>query len=234
MYSSDSEIRYTLIVAAAGIGKRMNLGYPKQFLEYRGKPLFILPLEKAQGTREITDIIVVTGEESVDFVKEQCKKYEITKIKEIIPGGKERQDSIYNAIKLCEDADIIAVQDGVRPFLKGEYLIEGKRILEENRNIDGVVVGVPVKDTIKIIDRGGNIIATPDRNLLMAAQTPQIFRGHILREAYERAFLDNFLGTDDSSLVERLEKQITFLKGSYENIKITTPEDLKFLEQEEK
>jgi 2-C-methyl-D-erythritol 4-phosphate cytidylyltransferase len=233
MYCSDTKIVYTLIVAAAGIGKRMNLGYPKQFLEYKGKPLFMFCLETAQKTNVINDIVVVTGEESINYVKVQCEKYGIDKVREIIAGGKERQDSIYNAIKICKNSDIIAVQDGVRPFMKEQYLENAKKVLSENETVDGVIVGVPVKDTIKVINREGEILQTPERSFLMAAQTPQIFRGKTLREAYSKARKEKFLGTDDSSLVERIGKKVIFIEGNYDNIKITTQEDLKFLKQEE-
>lgn len=229
MHSSDSEVRYTLIVAAAGIGKRMNLGYPKQFLEYKGKPLFIYPLETAQKSSCITDIVVVTGKESLDYVKEQCMIHGITKAAEVVEGGAERQDSIYRALQFCKNSTFIAVQDGVRPFLKEEYLIRGKKILAEQEEVDGVVTGVPVKDTIKIVDAWGNIVSTPPRASLMAAQTPQIFRGEVLKKAYTAAAAEGFLGTDDSSLVERIGKKVIFSMGSYENIKVTTQEDLKFL-----
>lgn len=229
MHSSDSEVRYTLVVAAAGIGKRMNLGYPKQFFEYKGKPLFIYPLETAQNSSCITDIIVVTGRESLDYVKEQCRIHGITKAAEVIEGGAERQDSIYRALQFCKGSTYIAVQDGVRPFLKEEYLVRGKKIIDEQKEIDGVVTGVPVKDTIKIVDEKGNIVSTPPRASLMAAQTPQVFRGKVLQSAYESAAAEGFLGTDDSSLVERIGRKVVFSMGSYENIKVTTQEDLKFL-----
>lgn len=234
MHSSDSEVRYTLVVAAAGIGKRMNLGYPKQFLEYKGKPLFIYPLETAQKSSFITDIVVVTGKESQDYVKEQCEIYGIEKVIQIVEGGAERQNSIYRALQFCKGSSLIAVQDGVRPFLEEKYLSNGKKILDEQKGIDGVVTGVPVKDTIKIVDENGNILSTPPRVSLMAAQTPQIFRGEVLQKAYDLAEEEGFLGTDDSSLVERIGKKVIFSMGSYENIKVTTQEDLKFLYQEEK
>ena len=233
MYCSDTEIIYTLIVAAAGIGKRMNLGYPKQFLECEGKPLFIFCLETAEKSSVINDIVIVTGEDSIDFVKEQCKKYRIDKVREVVAGGKERQDSIYNAIKLCKNSDIIAVQDGVRPFMQEKFLVEGRKVLLENSEVDGVVVGIPVKDTIKVIDKNSNVLKTPERASLIAAQTPQIFKSEVLKEAYSRAEAEKFLGTDDSSLVERIGGKIIFIEGDYNNIKITTQEDLKFLKREE-
>ncbi|MGL5087956.1 MAG: 2-C-methyl-D-erythritol 4-phosphate cytidylyltransferase [Cetobacterium sp.] len=227
MYCGDFKI--TLILAAAGVGKRMNLGYPKQFLEVEGKPLFIQTLEVAQNSTLIKDIIVVTGEDSVNFVKESCKKYNISKVKKVVKGGNERQYSIENALEYCELNSIIGVQDSVRPFLKERYFNESLELLTLDKKIDGVVIGVPLKDTIKKIDLNGMVIETPKREEYIAVHTPQIFRGEILKRAYKKAKEDIFLGTDDSSLVERIGGKIKVIIGDYDNIKITTVEDLKFL-----
>lgn len=229
MFSSNSEIRYTLIVAAAGMGKRMGLSYPKQFMEYNSKPLFIHVLEEGERSKYITDIVVVTGKELIKEVKYLCQKFRINKAKHIIEGGKERQDSIYNALKHCDKNSLIAVQDGVRPFFKDEYIEKALEELKNNQELDGVVIGVPVKDTIKIVDENGMIVSTPKRATLMAAHTPQVFRGEVLINAYEKAKEENFLGTDDSSLVERNGGLVKVVLGEYNNIKITTIEDLSFL-----
>ncbi|MBC2850759.1 2-C-methyl-D-erythritol 4-phosphate cytidylyltransferase [Cetobacterium sp. 8H] len=227
MYCCNSKI--TLIVAAAGVGKRMGLGYPKQFLEVDGKPLFLKVLEVAEKTDLVENIIVVTGEDSVEYVKSECLKNQIFKISEVISGGSERQYSIEKALAHCSNDSIIAVQDGVRPFLRESYFFEALKILQDDIKVDGVVVGVPVKDTIKKIDSDGFVIETPKRSEFIAVHTPQIFRGDILKKAYSKAAEDNFLGTDDSSLVERIGGKIKVLLGSYDNIKITTIEDLKHL-----
>lgn len=221
------------IVAAAGVGKRMGLGYPKQFLEYRGRPLFITTVEKIAASEKVKKIVVVTNEENIEVVRENIKKYIPDMNFEVVSGGKERQDSIYNGLKVIENEgfEYVAVHDGVRPFITKRYIEESLDILRQNSSIDGVVVGVKVKDTIKVVDRDGNIESTPDRNSLMAAQTPQVFRFEKLKSSYERAFESGFYGTDDSSLVERCGGKVVFLEGSYENIKITTVEDLKYLEE---
>ena len=232
MFSSNSEIRYTLIVAAAGVGKRMGLSYPKQFLEYKGKPLFINVLETGEKSELITDIVIVTGKELINEVKTACEKFEIKKVKFIAEGGKERQDSIYNALKFCDENSFIAVQDGVRPFFKESYLEDAFNELKSNEDIDGVVIGVPVKDTIKIVDERGIVVSTPVRSTLVAAQTPQVFRGKILIDAYKKAEKEKFFGTDDSSLVEKYGGKIKISAGDYGNIKITTIEDISFLKQE--
>ncbi|MEG1582523.1 MAG: 2-C-methyl-D-erythritol 4-phosphate cytidylyltransferase [Cetobacterium sp.] len=227
MYCCDSKI--TLVVAAAGVGKRMGLGYPKQFLEIDGKPLFLKVLEVAEKTDLVKNIIVVTGEESVEYVESECLRNQIFKVSKVISGGSERQYSIEKALAHCSNDSIIAVQDGVRPFLKESYFFEALKILKSDIKIDGVVVGVPLKDTIKKIDSDGFVVETPKRSEFIAVHTPQIFRGDILKKAYSKATEDNFLGTDDSSLVERIGGKIKVLLGSYDNIKITTVEDLKHL-----
>ncbi|MGL4999064.1 MAG: 2-C-methyl-D-erythritol 4-phosphate cytidylyltransferase [Cetobacterium sp.] len=227
MYCGDFKI--TLILAAAGVGKRMNLGYPKQFLEISGKPLFIQTLEVAQNSTLIKDIIVVTGEDSISFVEDSCEKYNISKVKKIVKGGSERQYSIGNALEYCDDNCIIGIQDSVRPFLKEKYFNESLELLTLDKKIDGVVIGVPLKDTIKKIDLNGMVVETPKRDEYIVIHTPQIFRSEILKRAYKKAKEDMFLGTDDSSLVERVDGKIKVIIGDYDNIKITTVEDLKFL-----
>lgn len=221
------------IVAAAGLGKRMGLDYPKQFLEYKGKPVFMNVLETLENNDLVTGIIVVTGKNYIDKVKELCKEYLISKVINVVEGGKERQDSIYNGLKEIKDEkSIIGVQDGVRPFLKDKYIKDTYNILIENEEIDGAVIAVKVKDTIKIIDEKNIIKTSPIRESLIAAQTPQVFRTDELKKAYRKAYEDKFKGTDDSSLMERLDKKIYYLDGDYGNIKITTPEDLDFLERD--
>lgn len=232
MYSSNTKINYTLIVAIGGSGKRMGLGYPKQFLEYKGKPLFVNILEVAEKSNIVNNIVLVTKKELIQNVKDICNKFEIKKVSHIVEGGAERQDSIYNGLKCCDPKSFIAVQDGVRPFFKEEYIKKTYEALRDDEKLNGVVIGMPVKDTIKVVDENGIIKSTPKRATLFMAQTPQVFRGDILIKSYEKAKLENFLGTDDSSLVERYFGGVKLLQGDYENIKITTIDDIKFLEEE--
>lgn len=226
-------MKYYFVAAAAGVGKRMGLGYPKQFLEHEGKPIFIKTLETIENSELVTDIIVVTNKESIEKVKEFCLKFNITKLMCIVEGGKERQDSVYNALKQIKDYDsLTAVQDGVRPFIKDEYIKAAYDELVNGRDkdISGVVIGVSVKDTIKIVDEEGIIKSTPARSTLVAAHTPQVFKTKDLVEAYEAAEQEKFLGTDDSSLLEKSGKKVKVIKGEYDNVKITTPEDLIYLD----
>lgn len=216
------------ILAAAGIGKRMGLNYPKQFLEFNNEPIFIKTLKTLNSSKIIDEIIIVTNKEYIKEVEKQVQNFNIKKVIKIISGGKERQDSIYNAIKSIDNINdyYIGVQDAVRPFLEETYISNAWKILEKYEYIDGVVIAVPLKDTIKVINKEGFIKETPNRNTLISTQTPQVFRGSILKKAYDFAIEENFLGTDDSSLVENIKGTIKYIEGSYNNIKITTIEDL--------
>lgn len=224
-------MKYLYIVAAAGSGKRMGLGKPKQFLEYDGEPIFIKTLKTIENSKLVDEIIVVTGESFIGDVKDYCREFGITKLKSVVSGGNERQDSIYNVLNTLENPEeyIIAVQDGVRPFIKNEFIKKAYEELINNKDLDGVVTAVAVKDTVKVVDGNGFIVDTPVRNTLFLAQTPQVFRGKILKEAYETAHEEEFIGTDDSSLVERINGRVKLIDGSYDNIKITTVEDLIYL-----
>ncbi|MDY6172008.1 MAG: 2-C-methyl-D-erythritol 4-phosphate cytidylyltransferase [Fusobacterium necrophorum] len=230
MYGGNSKIRKksSFILACAGMGKRMQLDYPKQFLEYQGKALFLRPLICAEKSEYVDEIIIVSQKEYVEYITKLCKEAGIHKLKCVAVGGKERQDSIYAALeKVGEEMEYIIVQDAVRPFCKERYLREAYEVLQEG--YAGAVVGVAVKDTIKQISEEGLVQKTPDRNTLFAAHTPQAFLKEILQEAYDQAYKDKFFGTDDASLVERLGYSVKIIRGDYDNIKLTTSEDLKML-----
>lgn len=229
MYCGNSKIKrkVSLILAIGGVGKRMGLNMPKQFIEVEGKPIFIFPLEIAQKNDIIDEIIIVTTKESVEEVYKICKKFKISKVKEIVIGGKERQDSIYNAVKAIEKTDIVVVQDGVRPFLKERYIKECCEVVDSS-NL-GAVVGVKAKDTIKVVNSDLEVVTTPKRENLILVHTPQAFKFSILKKAYKKAFHEGFIGTDDASLVENLGEKVKIILGDYDNIKITTKEDLEIL-----
>lgn len=215
----------SVIIAAAGMSNRMGSKINKQFLAINNKPILAHSIEKFEKCKYIDEIIVVTKEEEVEYCrKEIVKKYGFKKVTNIIKGGKERQDSIYNGLlALNERADIILTHDGARPFVKVETIEEGIRGVVSH---GACVIGVPVKDTIKVVDDDEEVHHTPKRSMLWAAQTPQCFWVDLLKDGYEMAASEGIVGTDDSSLVERIGHQIKMIMGSYDNIKITTPEDL--------
>lgn len=215
----------SVIIAAAGMSNRMGSKINKQFIAIGGKPILAHTIEKFEKSRYIDEIILVAKEEEIEYCrKEIVRKYKFKKVANIIRGGKERQDSVYNGIlALNEKSDIVLTHDGARPFVKLENIEDGIKGVEK---YGACVIGVPVTDTIKVVGEDNNINNTPKRSLLWAAQTPQCFFKDILIKGYEKAISDGFLGTDDSSIVERIGYDVKMIMGSYENIKITTPEDL--------
>lgn len=215
----------SVIIAAAGMSNRMGSKVNKQFIAIDNKPILAHTLDKFEKCRYVDEIIVVSKEEEVEYCrKEIVKKYGFKKVTNIVRGGKERQDSIYNGLlALNENTDIVLTHDGARPFIKQEHIEDGiKGVLEYG----ACVIGVPVKDTIKVVEDSNIVHHTPKRSLLWAAQTPQCFWSHLIKKGYEHAINEGIVGTDDSSLVEKMGHDIKMIMGSYDNIKITTPEDL--------
>ena len=224
------ERKNTAIVLAAGQGKRMNSRVQKQFLELGGKPVLYYSLNCFQQSPLITDIILVTGAESVAFCKEEIvEKYGLTKVTKVIPGGKERYDSVYEGLLACENSDFVLIHDGARPFITQEILERG---MNGARETGACVIGMPSKDTVKVADEKGFVQETPERNLVWSVQTPQIFEYSLIRNAHEKIRCGNMEGiTDDAMVVERASgAKISLAEGAYKNLKITTPEDLDIAE----
>lgn len=215
----------SVIIAAAGMSNRMGSKINKQFLAIGNKPILAHSIDKFEKCKYVDEIILVAKEEEVEYCrKEIVRRYGFKKVTNIIKGGKERQDSVYNGLlALNEKADIVLTHDGARPFVKIESIESGiKGVIEHG----ACVIGVPVKDTIKVVTSTNDVHHTPKRSLLWAAQTPQCFWMHLLKKGYEMASQEGIIGTDDSSLVEKIGHPIKMIMGSYDNIKITTPEDL--------
>lgn len=215
------------IVPAAGIGKRFGEGTNKSLVTLGGKPLLLWALETISSLPEIKEIIPVLKESDMNHALELFERYKIPKVKRIAPGGKERQDSVFHGLSLVEEKKcVVLVHDGARPLIQADII---RSAIGQLGGCDGVVVGVPVKDTVKEV-LGGNVNKTLKRELLWSIQTPQIFPYEIICSAYEKAMRESFYSTDDSALVEKYGGQIRVVMGSYTNIKITTPEDLKVAE----
>src|SRR3990172_1578250 len=211
------------IVPAAGRGERLGKGTNKPFAVLGSKPLIIWAVEALQGLPEITEIIPVVKEAEIGLCSRLFEEHSVTKIRRIAPGGRERQDSVFHGLSLIHDKDsVVLVHDGVRPLIEPSVI---KEALQQLPGFDGVVVGAPLKDTVKEV-RDGIVRNTPKRDLFWAVQTPQIFYYQALYDAYEKAMADSFYATDDSALVERNGGRIKVVRGSYTNIKVTTPEDL--------
>ena len=220
------EMKNTAIVLAAGHGKRMHTKIQKQFLEIKGYPVLYYSLRCFQDSPLIEDIILVTGEESVLYCqKEIVDKYGFTKVTKVIPGGKERYDSVYQGLLACENSDYVLIHDGARPFITEEILERGLTGAEET---GACAVGMPSKDTVKIADESGYIAETPDRSKVWMIQTPQIFRYALIRNAHESIRTREMSNVTDDAMVVEQETgiKVRLAEGSYQNIKITTPEDL--------
>ena len=213
------------VIVSAGKGLRFMEGKKKQFHSLGGKPILAHTLAKFETCPLIRSILLVVGQEDMDYcLKEIIEQYKFQKVSQIVPGGKRRQESVKNGIDaLPKDADVVAIHDGVRPFVT-KAMIEDT--IHSAERVGAVVLAMPVKDTIKVSNPDGTVLKTLDRESLWQIQTPQTFRVSVIKEAYYRAAEDGFVGTDDASLVERLGVKVHILPGSYTNIKITTPEDL--------
>ncbi len=213
------------IIVAAGRGQRMGGDIPKQFLKLEGKPIIVHTLFKFDCIERITDIIVVIADEYMEYMEGHVlDRYRFKKPVKLVSGAASRQQSVFNGIKaLPQDTDIVIIHDGVRPFVERRFIEES---IDRANIYGGAVVGVPVKDTIKKVDSTGTIETTLQRDVLWAVQTPQTFKFDIILKAHRQAIEDEFVGTDDSMLVERIGFGVNMIMGSYANIKITTKEDL--------
>lgn len=227
----------TAIVLAAGQGRRMGGNVSKQYLELAGKPIIYYTLEAFQNSPLIDSIVLVTGPEQMAWCKEELvHKYNLTKVDTITTGGSERYISVWNGLQVIEDdmtqADregIVFIHDGVRPFIDEGIL---SRTMEAAYLYGACVAAMPVKETIKIADENGFVESTPARNRVWGVQTPQVFDFRLAYGAYQAAMESGRTDmTDDAMIVESFtDVKVKLVEGSYENIKITTPEDLEIAE----
>lgn len=227
----DNAFRCGAVVLAAGAGKRMNADKKKQFLEIYEKPVIYYSLKTFQDSF-VDEIVLVVSKEDVEYCqKEIVDKYQFSKVKKIAIGGKERYHSVAGGLNCLDGCDYVFIHDGARPMITEQIL---ERAYEAVKEYDACVVGMPVKDTIKIADENGFIATTPNRNLVWSIQTPQVFTYSMIKEAYDELLVreEELTGagvniTDDAMVVETLKHNpVKLVEGSYENIKITTPDDL--------
>lgn len=220
----------TAIILSAGQGKRMGTTIQKQYIELSGKPIIFYTLDAFQKSRIIDDIVLVVGAGQEDWVRDEIvEKYQITKVRAVIPGGKERYDSVWAGLQWIreqkEQPEYVFIHDGARMFVDEQILTRGYENVEK---FGACVAGMPSKDTIKLVDDDQFAVNTPPRKLVWAVQTPQIFKTDLIENAYAKLMEevpDNI--TDDAMVVEQMMKvPVKLYEGSYENIKITTPEDL--------
>jgi 2-C-methyl-D-erythritol 4-phosphate cytidylyltransferase len=214
------------VVVAAGTGSRMGSQTSKQYLPLGGLPILVHTLKALQKSDLIADIVLVVGASDVAECQSYKEQYGISKLRKVSAGGKERQQSVRVGLDLLNNEWVI-IHDGVRPFIEAKHI---ELCWQAAMTHGAAVVAVPVKDTIKVADESERVSHTPDRNSLWAIQTPQAFRREDLLRAHQVAEQDSVIGTDDASLIERIGIPVKLVKGSYSNIKITTPEDLLWAE----
>ena len=214
----------TAVFPAAGQGRRMNVGINKVFLDLLGKPILVHTLQRFSRSKNIHHLVVVVAAEEVSFIRKLLKAVPGLKPYQVVAGGTERQYSIANGLAVVpKESEIILVHDAARPLTSIETI---DRVVAGAREVGGAIAAVPEKNTVKVVDEDGIVRETPPRKTLWEVQTPQGFRREILLEAYRKAEEDGFLGTDDSSLVERLGVPVKVVESDYRNIKVTTPEDM--------
>ena len=213
------------IIPAGGAGRRMGKGIPKQYLPLAGIPILVHTLQAFQRSPVVDEIFLAVPEGDIPEVRQAIVvKYDLSKVGLILPGGRERQDSVRNALQhVSDEHGIVVIHDAVRPFVSGDLI---GRAVAAAREFGAITVGVPVKDTVKEVTAEGWVKKTVTREGLWLTQTPQAFRRPIIIAAYKKAAAEGFYGTDDASLVERMEIPVRMIPGESDNIKVTTPEDL--------
>jgi 2-C-methyl-D-erythritol 4-phosphate cytidylyltransferase/2-C-methyl-D-erythritol 2,4-cyclodiphosphate synthase len=212
------------IITSAGKGTRMNSKINKVLLTLTNKTVIEETIEVFENCNEIDEIIFVGNDDNIDSLKQITEKNQYKKVKKIIEGGKERQDSVYNGIKAADasDDDIILIHNGANPLVDEKTIIE---CINRAKEHGASVAALPAKDTIKEVE-DGFVTKTLDRNKLWQMQTPQAIKYSLAKEAFEKAYNDSYYGTDDVGLVERLGKTVKIVECNKENIKLTTEQDL--------
>jgi 2-C-methyl-D-erythritol 4-phosphate cytidylyltransferase len=222
---SRSRPKVFAIVPAAGSGTRIGGEIKKQFLPLRGKPIIVHTLQQFEHCPDVDEVALALPESAMSEMEAMVHRYRLHKVSKMVVGGSKRQDSVRNVLGrlVLNDSDIILVHDGVRPFIETKRIAHLLKVCKE---YDAAVLAVQPKDTIRRSTGGGFFDQTLDRTALWLIQTPQAFRAKLLAKAFEKAKNEKFYSTDEAALVERLGVKIRIVEGSYDNIKITTPEDL--------
>jgi 2-C-methyl-D-erythritol 4-phosphate cytidylyltransferase len=216
----------SVIIVSAGSSSRMN-GIDKQLALINGIPVVVRSMLAFEKCESVLETIVVTSEKNIDTIKKLAAEYNITKLAAVTAGGKTRQKSVINGVRIISDkSSMIAVHDGARPLVSPENI---EKTIADARVFNGAVLGVPVKDTIKTVS-DGLITDTPPRSSLYITQTPQVFRRSVYLRGIEFAARNYLDFTDDCQLAEAIGVKVCMTTGDYKNIKITTPEDIAIAE----
>lgn len=227
--------KFAAIVLSGGCGNRMKSNIPKQYLDLKGKPALYYSL-KAFEESGVDDIVLVAASEYLEYCRtEIVDRYGLTKVKSIVPGGRERYFSVYEGLRQAQTSEYVLIHDGARPFVTEDIIARSMKTVVQEQ---ACVVGMPVKDTIRIVDTDGYAAYTPERNLVWQIQTPQTFSCALITQAYQELMRRLDMGadvpaiTDDAMVLEYIYgKKVKLIEGDYRNIKITTPEDLQMAEQ---
>ncbi len=221
-------VRVGAIVLAAGKGRRMGADINKQFLTLQQRPILYYSLSTFESCVQVDYIVLVAAKEEVDYCRAEIKeKYNFSKIVNIVSGGKERQDSVLKGLEAMPSCDVVLIHDGARPFVSHKIIEDGIKYAAQ---YGAASCGVPAKDTIKLLDKDNFGEATPDRDKLYIVQTPQCFSYEHILKCHRKLKALGEVVTDDTSVVERFGNRVYFYEGSYNNIKITTPEDIPLAE----
>lgn len=222
--------RITAILPAAGMGTRMGGETPKQFLELDGVPILLHTLRRLASCEAVTDLIIATRADEIARIEDLCGGEKLRQPVTVLKGGPTRQESVTAGLeRVGEDTELVAVHDAVRPFVTREQV---SRVIEEARRCGAAILGIPAMDTVKEVKRGSLpedvalITATIPRERVVLAQTPQVFRTALLKEAFAKALADGVNASDEAGLVERLGHEVHVVHGSERNIKITKPSDM--------
>jgi 2-C-methyl-D-erythritol 4-phosphate cytidylyltransferase len=217
--------KVSVIIPAGGVGKRFGGDMPKQYLELDGIPIIIRTLLCFEKCEAITNIIIAANHKWIEYLRDNVNDHKITKVQDIVVGGRERLNSIDNALKskYITDSDIILVHDAVRPFASNQLI---NNVIITTERYGAAIPGLNPNETIKSADNYNTVQSTLDRTKLWSIQTPQGFNRSVLIKAYKYAVKNNIFGTDDSSLVEQIGQKVKIIPGEQQNIKITTPFDM--------
>lgn len=220
-------LKTAAVLLAAGQGRRMNNPIPKQYLLLKEKPVLYYSLKTLEESM-LDEIILITNANDIEYCKNEIiDRYQFQKVKKIICGGKERYYSVYNGLNELKEVDYVWIHDGARPFLTNQMILDTFQAVQQYR---ACVIGMPVKDTIKIVNENKIIQETPPRETIWSVQTPQVFEFSLIKKAYDKFIKEKketLQITDDAMLIEQMTNcDVKLVQGDYHNIKITTPEDL--------
>jgi len=214
-----------VVIAAAGIGSRMNSKVNKQYIPLKGRPVIAYSLDTFEKIQQVDSIVIVANSNELDYCKNEIvKKYGYQKVTGVIPGGKQRQASVRAGLNyISGSTDFVAVHDGARPLVTSQLVQD---LLTEAEKWGAAIPGVLARETLKTVDGDGMVVDTLDRSRIVVVQTPQIFKYDMLLEAYEKAYTEGVSGTDDASIFEKYMGRVRVVNSDNRNMKITTPEDI--------